>query len=456
MAEQDDVPRQPRLPVPRELPPDISGFTGRAGQLDELDRLLDGSRTSTSVVVSSLSGTAGIGKTALAVHWGHRVRDRFPDGQLYVNLRGYDVDDPAAPEDVLADLLRPLGIAEAAVPTGLDRRASAYRSLIADRRMLIVLDNARTPDQVEPLLPGTRSCFVLVTSRDALPGLSIAHGTSRITVDLLPHGEAVELLRRRLGDRADDQPAAADALVEQCACLPLALRTVAELALARPWTQLHELARELGDERWKLEMLGSSGHACTAVRSVFSWSYRQLSAREAQAFRLLSVAPARCSIDDYGLAALAGGITLEEARDTLRSLMRVHLVREAADGRFLLHDLLRAYSAELGGERARRHEREHALGRLFVYHTHTTCRALELIGPRHGRNRPEQPKPAGPVPALTTDAQALAWLMARKLTKARPASWCASRRNPALRRGPPPGQVSLPVGDHDHELGVAR
>ncbi|MBE1496236.1 tetratricopeptide (TPR) repeat protein [Amycolatopsis lexingtonensis] len=421
MAEHDGAPpfesatlRGPQLPVPRELPPDISGFTGRTEQLDELDRLLDGSRTTTSVVISSLSGTAGVGKTALAVHWGHRVSGRFPDGQLYVNLRGYDTEDPAAPEDVLADLLRALGIAEATMPAGLDRRASMYRSMVADRRILVILDNARTVDQIEPLLPGTVSCFVVVTSRDALPGLSVTQGASRVTVDLLSHEDAVDLLRRRLTTRVDDEPAAADELVEQCACLPIALRIVAELALERPQTKLRDLAGELADERRKLALLGSHGHARIAVRSVFSWSYQQLSPLQARAFRLMSVPPSGCAIDDYGLAALTGDITRAEAGDALHSLMRVNLVRQAANGRFFLHDLLRAYSAELGGEGSHRDEREHALDRLFVYHTYMSCRALDLLNPQHGRNRPVIPGPASPTLKLKNDEQAIAWLAAER------------------------------------------
>lgn len=211
----------PRAFVPSQLPHDVRGFSGREAELSELDNLLTGEG---SVLISAVVGTGGVGKTALAVRWAHRVRSRFPDGQLYADLRGYGPEPPMAPEDALVMFLRVLGVDSAAIPDELIDRAARFRSLVAGRRMAIVLDNARTVDQVRPLLPGGSSCFVLVTSRDSLAGLVARDGARRILLDRLPHGEARCLLRELAGDRVDAEPGAVDVLIERCARLPLALR----------------------------------------------------------------------------------------------------------------------------------------------------------------------------------------------------------------------------------------
>jgi hypothetical protein len=225
-------PGQPAL-VPRELPADVDAFTGRTAELAELDRLLEAGEPDdaacaradpTAAVIAAVVGSAGIGKTALAVHWGHRARDAFPDGQLYINLRGYDPGEPVTPDEALARFMRSLGVAEGNVPADADERAARYRSLLDGRRMLIVLDNAANVGQVRQLLPGVPSCIVVVTSRDALTGLIARHGARRLALDLLPAGDAAALLRELIGGRVDSDPAAAARLAEQCARLPLALR----------------------------------------------------------------------------------------------------------------------------------------------------------------------------------------------------------------------------------------
>jgi CheY-like chemotaxis protein len=219
------------------------------------------------VVISAVSGTAGVGKTALALRWAHRVRGRFPDGQLYVNLRGYDPDQPLSAADALAGFLRALGVAGAEIPLEVDERAASYRSLLDGRRILVVLDNASSVEQVRPLLPGTGSAVVVVTSRDSLVGLVARHGARRLDLDLLPPEDAVVLLEALIGARVAAEPGAAAILAGQCARLPLALRVAAELAAARPTTPLAGLVDELADEQRRLELLDADGDPRTAVRA---------------------------------------------------------------------------------------------------------------------------------------------------------------------------------------------
>ncbi|WP_329351040.1 tetratricopeptide repeat protein [Streptomyces sp. NBC_01261] len=317
-----------RRAVPAQLPLDAAGFTGREDELARLEKVLGAStRRPTAVVVSAVSGTAGVGKTALAVHWAHRVRDRFPDGQLYVNLRGYDPDRPMTAPDALVRFLTALGVSEQDIPPEPDDRAARYRTEVADRRMLIVLDNAATVEQVRPLLPGTGSCAVLVTSRDSLAGLVAREGAQRLDLDLLPADAARTLLRRLIGPRAEAEPAAVDALAAQCARLPLALRVAAELAAARPGTPLTDLVAELADQQRRLYLLDAEGDPRAAVVTVFSWSLRQLPAEAAHTFRLLGLHPGP-DLDTHATAALTGS-TLPATRRALEVLARAHLVQRA-------------------------------------------------------------------------------------------------------------------------------
>ena len=270
---------------------------GRAGRTRPLTRLArerqpgDPAGSPGVVPVAVVAGTAGVGKTALAVHWAHRVRDRFPDGQLYVNLRGFDPAEPMATADALAGFLRALGVASQHVPADVDERAARYRSLLDGRQVLILLDNAAAADQVRLLLPGTPSCFVLVTSRDSLTGLVARHGARRLDLDPLPPRDAIGLLRILIGGRVDADPAAAGTLAGQCARLPLALRVAAEFAVSHPALTLAELTGELAAEQRRLDLLDAGGDPRTAVRGVLSWSYRQLPPRAARAFRLIGLHP---------------------------------------------------------------------------------------------------------------------------------------------------------------------
>ncbi len=351
-------------PAPAQLPADVHAFTGRARELAELDRLLaipaapdarsrpsdragpaGGSSDGSSIAV--VSGTAGVGKSALALRWARLARGAFPGGQLYVNLRGYDPGQPVAPADALAGFLRALGTAAHDIPPDEDGRAAAYRTAVDRRRLLIVLDNAATVEQVRPLLPGCPSCAVVVTSRDALSGLVARHGARRLDLDLLPPADAAGLLRALIGERADADPGSAATLAEQCARLPLALRLAAELACDRPATPLAQLVAELTDQRRRLDLLNAGGDP-RAIRGVFSWSYRQLPGDAALAFRLLGMHPGP-DFDDYATAALTES-TYEQAQQVLDQLARAHLIHPTSPGRYGMHDLLRAYASHLTGE----------------------------------------------------------------------------------------------------------
>jgi tetratricopeptide (TPR) repeat protein/transcriptional regulator with XRE-family HTH domain len=402
--------------VPRQLPPAVAGFTGRSAELDALTALLDRSagQVPTAIVISAIGGTAGVGKTALAIKWAHQAAARFPDGQLYVNLRGYDPDQPMPAGDALAGFLRALGVPGQEIPPEADERASRYRSLLAGNRVLVVLDNAGSVEQVRPLLPGSPSCAVLVTSRDSLAGLVARHGATRLRLDLLPPAEAVGLLRELIGKRVDDDPGAAGMLAAQCCRLPLALRVAAELAAARPDVPLAELAGELADQQGRLDLLDAGGDPRTAVRAVFSWSYRHLDPAAARAFRLAGLHPSP-DLDPYAVAALTG-TSLQDARMVLDALARAHLVQPAGPSRYGMHDLLRAYARELAGASDGQAEQNAALTRLFDHYLHTASMAMDTLYPAERDRRPLVPPPDTPIPPVTEPAAARAWLDTERAT----------------------------------------
>jgi DNA-binding SARP family transcriptional activator/uncharacterized protein HemY len=400
-------------PAVNQLPGDVFGFTGRSAELAILDAI-PGPADATATTISLLTGTAGVGKTALAVHWAHRTRKQFPDGQLYVDLRGYDPERPMSPGEALARLLDALGVAGHEIPLDLDQRAARYRSEISARRMLVVLDNASSVDQVRPLLPGTPNCLVLATSRDSLAGLVALHGARRLDLDLLPEGDARTLLRTLVGDRVDRTPESAAALAEQCARLPLALRVAAEMAVSRPATPLSELVDELADRQRRLQLLDPGGDVRAAVRVVFSWSYQSLPPDAAQAFRRIGVHPAP-DFDAYAVAALAG-VDLDAAQRVLDALARAHLVWRDGSGRFGAHDLLRAYAMELARECETEQERSAAVDRLLDHYLATAALAMDVLYPAERANRPVVAAPNGPVPPLRNAAAARAWLAAERPT----------------------------------------
>src|SRR6202035_5057790 len=312
--------------VPRQLPPTIRHFTGRVAELDELTRLADEDPGSPgAAVIATIAGTAGIGKTALALHWAHREAGRFPDGQLYVNLRGFRPSgEPMTSAEAIRGALDSLEVPTWQIPPGTAAQAGLYRSQLAGRRMIIVLDNARDEEQVRPLLPATPGCLVLVTSRSQLTGLAAADGAQLITLDVLTSGEAAELLARRIGAErvAAESEAAAD-LATRGARLPPALNLVAARAAARPGFPLAMLAGELRDAGTRLDAL-ASGDSYADVRAAFSWSYQALTAPAARMFRLLGLHPG----PDHSVAAAAslGAVTEDQAGALLDVLARAHLV----------------------------------------------------------------------------------------------------------------------------------
>lgn len=384
---QDFAAPEPPARVPAQLPADVAGFRGRTGQLAELDALLEGGGTGARIAV--LSGTGGVGKTALAVHWAQRSLGEFPDGQLHLDLHGYGTVRPVEPGDALSGFLRALGVDGADIPAEQEERAAKFRTALTGRRMVLLLDNAGSVGQVRPLLPGSASCLVLVTSRDALPGLVARHGARRVLVDLLTDDEALDLLRTLLGARVDDEPDAAEALIGYSARLPLALRLVAELTLSRPGERLAALAAELADERRRLDLLDGGGDPLTAVRAVFSWSYRHLPADAARVFRLCGLHPGR-DLTPAAIAALAG-VALPEAERLTSTLVRAHLAQETGDDRVQQHDLLRVYAAELA---ARDEAESHAAQeRLFDFYVRSAAQAMDAVLPQERHLRPEVPDP---------------------------------------------------------------
>ena len=324
---------------PGQLPPDQAGFTGRSEYLDRLDELL---ANGTAVVISAIAGTAGVGKTALAVHWAHRVRDRFPDGQLYVNLRGYAPGPAMRPIDALAGFLAALDVPPERVPADVDQATALYRTLLADRRMLVLLDNAAGADQVRPLLPGARGCLVLVTSLDRLGGLVAREGAHASTLDVLTSGEARTLLAGVIGaDRVAAEPDAAAELARLCAHLPLALRIAAANLGEYPDRRIADHVDALrADDR--LSALAVAGDDDTAVRAAFDLSYAALPARARLLFGRLGLVPGT-DVTPAAAAALTGG-TVDDVVSTVDTLVAAHLLTEAAPGRYTNHDLLRRYA----------------------------------------------------------------------------------------------------------------
>jgi len=398
--------------VPRQLPGPVRRFTGRHDELTALTaQLTAAGGPPAALVISAIAGTAGVGKTALAVHWAHHVARRFPGGQLYADLRGFDPSGrPAAPGDVLAGFLRALGVALPDIPASVAERAAEYRSLLTGRRVLVLLDNAGSADQVRPLLPGSADCVTLVTSRDALAGLTARDGAVRLELDLLPLSESVTLLRGLIGGRAEEDPDAARQLAILCGQLPLALRVAAELAVARPGVPLADLARELADLRHRLEMLQAGGDERSTVQAAFDWSYRSLSPQAARMFRLAGIHPG----PDLSIPAAASlaGLTVPRTREALGELARAHLIAERTLGRFSCHDLLRIYAARRAAEDENPAQRRAAIGRVLDYYLHSAHAADRLLRPSRDPIALTAASPWALAEDLAGPEQAVAWFEA--------------------------------------------
>lgn len=331
----------PPIVVPAQLPHRPAGFVGRSAQLSALDGLL---RPVAPVSPMAVVGGGGVGKTSLVLSWAHRAKEHFPDGQLYVDLRGYGPDRPMQAGDVLAGFLRALGADGRSLPEGTSERASRFRSLTEGRHVLVVLDDAHSAEQVRPLLPGSQTCRVVITSRDSLGGLVAREGAHRIGLERLTEHEATGLLTCFLGGTEHSAPEALTVLGACCAGLPLALRIAVERLRDRPRDRIDDLVTELSDARTRLDAL-DSGDEHTSVRAVFEASYRHLPSDAARAFRLFGIHPGH-DVDASALAALAG-TDRRTAQRLIEMLVRAHLVEESAHRQYFVHSLLRAYAAEL-------------------------------------------------------------------------------------------------------------
>jgi DNA-binding SARP family transcriptional activator/tetratricopeptide (TPR) repeat protein len=396
----------------RQLPAAVAHFTGRAPELAVLTGLLDQAGDGPgTVVISAIGGMAGIGKTALAVHFAHQAAARFPDGQLYLNLRGFGpTGAPTDPAEALRAVLDALGVKPERIPAALEAQAALYRSMIAGKRLLVVLDNARDEDQVRPLLPGSPGCLVIVTSRNQLTGLAAAEGADLLTLDVLTHADARQMLTARLGaGRAAADAEAVAEIVSLCARLPLALAISVARAVARPRLPLTAIAAELRDTHLRLDAL-DTGDAAASVRAVFSWSDRQLTPAAARMFRFLGLHPGP-DISTPAAASLAG-IPARQARRQLTELARAHLIAELPPGRYALHDLLRAYAAEQAHTTDDETGRRDATGRVLDHYLHTAHTAAFLLRPERDPIAITQPRPGVAAEPLADYQAAMSWFEA--------------------------------------------
>ncbi|WP_163505167.1 AfsR/SARP family transcriptional regulator [Fodinicola acaciae] len=414
--------REPDAPhVPRQLPAASATFVGRTEALAALDSLIaeqptTGSTETTAarrVGVVAIDGTGGVGKTALALHWAHRVKAAFPDGQIFVNLRGYGAGEPLEPLDALDMMLRSLEVPENQIPVDPDGRAARLRSELADRRMLVVLDNVRDSGQVEPLLPGANS-LVIVTSRRQLGELAVRVGARRISLDLLPSSEALTLFSTVAGEtRVKAEPAAAAAIVTLCARLPLAVRLAAEYAARHPDWSLVDLRASLSQTHDRLENLSVEADQGTNLHAVFGWSYAALDTEAAAMFDALGLHPG--SDISLGAAASLGGFSLADARARLVKLMSASLVEQRRSGRFEMHDLLHEYAA--GKAMPPAVDRSAAIGRLFSWYVHTAVNARDrLTNVDHGLAIPARVDDRVYPENFDTDEAAIDWFGTERKT----------------------------------------
>lgn len=390
---------------PAQLPADVAGFVNRSRELDALTTALSADASLVVVV-----GTAGVGKTSVALRWAHRFAPQFPDGQLCVNLRGYDPGVPLTAAEALDGFLRALSVAPQAMPGDLDARAALYRSQVAGRRMLIVLDNASSVSQIRPLLPGTAGCVTLVTSRNRLSGLVARDGAQRLTLDTLSQPDAVTILNTFTNRTRGAEPADAyGELARLCARLPLALRIAAERVASRPMMSIDELIRDLRDESavWHA-LTAEDDEEADAVRSVFAWSYRALPTDAKQLFRRLGLHPG----PELSMAAVAvlGNISESAARRGLDTLVGTHLLEQTGPDRYQMHDLLRAYAADQAHVEETGEEQHAIVSRILAWYLYTAQAAVVRLGATDLPVRLPEPDPALPIQSFDTTADATTWL----------------------------------------------
>lgn len=393
--------------VPRQLPAAPRGFVGRRTELSTLDDQL--ATAARAIAISTVVGSAGIGKTTLALHWAHQVKDRFPAGQLFVNLRGYDpTSPPTEPAEALRTCLEAIGTPSEQVPADLEARAAMFRSLTAERPLLVILDNARDSAQVRPLIPTASGCAVVITSRDRLTGVVAQFGARPILLDLLSTADARSLLVERIGSRrADSAPAAVTTLAKQCANLPLALSVLAAHTAMQPGKSLAELARQLtADDRTRLDRFDTADPA-TSVRAVFSCSYDALEPDPRRLFRLLGLHPGPDI--SVPLAASLLGADRAGTEAALRRLCRASLLTEHVPDRYACHDLLRSFAAEAAQADESADERDAAVRRLLDHYLHTAYQAIGLLNPGRDELNLGRAHPGAQPEYLADVDAALAW-----------------------------------------------
>ncbi|GAA4965711.1 DNA-binding SARP family transcriptional activator [Nonomuraea thailandensis] len=393
---------------PMQLPADIVSFSGREEHVKHLDALLPDDGAPPVATLVAIAGTAGIGKTTLAVHWAHRVRDRFPDGQLYVNLRGYGLANTVEAADALRGFLDALHVPSQQIPTDTDQAAAQFRSVLAHRRVLILLDNARDAEQVRPLLPGGGRCLVIVTSRRQMSGLVATEGARLLRLALFTTHEAYELLARRIDrERLQADPAAVEALITACGRLPLALA----IAAARSAVQHEFPLRAIADQLKAGLAAFDCGDAATCLRTVFSWSYGALSEPAARLFRMLSLYPG-AHFTPAAAASLTGA-RLQDAQAQLAELADMHLIDEYRPGRFTVHDLLRTYATELAEAVDPSVDRRAAARRALEHYLHSAHDAAQLLSPHRDPIVLPPVLPGVHLEPFADHDEALSWFMAQ-------------------------------------------
>ncbi|GAA3478239.1 ATP-binding protein [Streptomyces yanii] len=402
--------------VPRQLPPDLVTFRGR----DEALAAVHGLTSQVAgrgghVVISAIGGMAGVGKTTLAVRWAHQVANHFPDGQLYVNLRGFeDSGQPLDPGEALGGFLGALGVPSGSVPSGTEERSALFREQTTSRQLIVVLDNARDAEQVRPLLPASGGCLTIITSRNQLSGLAVTEGASMLSLDVWTREEALAALAARIGEeRCRAEPEAASELVELCGFLPLAVAIVGAQLSAAPQVPLRIGVRELRESRPRLDALSAGGRR-DDVRAVFSWSYRALTPETARFFRHMALSPGP-SVSAEAAASLAG-TGMAAARRHLRELTSANLLWRDAEGRYVLHDLVRVYGAELVEQE--KDDRLRAERRLLDYLRHNAHAATRVLDRRPGFEVPAPSAEDVTSVVVDTREEALEWFRQEESTVA--------------------------------------
>lgn len=410
------LPGRPNTPMrirPTQLPPDLPTFIGRHGELARITRALktlDDASGTASVVISTIDGMAGVGKTILAVHFAHRIAHRFPDGQLYINLRGFDPSGTSVTAaEALRSFLTALGVTAAHLPTDLDSQVALYRSLLAGRRLLVVLDNARDAQHVRPLLPGSSTCLVVITSRIQLRGLVATHGATPLTLGLLSETESREVLARHVGpDRVAEDPEAVDAIIELCGRLPLALAITAAIAATQPGLPLASIAAELRAGRHSLDAFAGED-PYTDLRSVFSWSLDGVGPEAARLLRLLSL-HAGPEISVPAAASLAA-LPVRRTAALLSVLAGAHLLIRTAPDRLTFHDLLKVHASEQSLDQDGPDTRRAAVRRLLDHYVHSAYAAATTLTPNRIDAAPApDPEPGVVLEPVAGQDAALAWL----------------------------------------------